>query len=80
MQEKAGDRIVLLDPAGRELITLNPVGSVVWELADGDHSVEELAGRLAQRFPAVPAEQVAADVAAFVAELSSMGLLVADGG
>jgi hypothetical protein len=69
-------RAILVDPDGRELITLNAVGTLVWEAADGQLDEAGLAGRLSSRFPAVPAAQIEADVRQFLGELRQLRLVV----
>jgi hypothetical protein len=68
------DKAVLVDPSGRELITLNRVGTLVWQLLDGSRDLADLSRAVATDFPAVPADRVAADVEAFVTELALLGL------
>ncbi len=55
------------------LVTLNRTGRFVWELLDGNRTVEELAEVLARRF-AVGREQARADVEEFLCELERLGL------
>jgi len=68
-------KAVLVDPAGKELITLNPVGTAVWNLLDGERDIASLAHAVGAEFPTVPVDRIAADVEAFVAELGRLGLL-----
>jgi hypothetical protein len=68
-------KAVLVDPAGRELITLNSVGTLVWEALDGTRDRAELSRVVAARHPSTPAAQVDADVRAFLDELGGLGLL-----
>jgi coenzyme PQQ synthesis protein D (PqqD) len=74
--EVVDDRAMLLDPAGRELITLNPVGSVVWETLDGTLDVAGITDRLLPLFDGVTRDQLAHDVELFVAELRASELIV----
>jgi len=69
------DKAVLVDPSGKELITLNRVGTLVWQLLDGSRDLAELSRAVAADFPTVAADRVAGDVEAFVAELTRLGLL-----
>jgi hypothetical protein len=66
---------VLLDGEGAELITLNTVGTLVWEELDGRRNVEELAGALASRFEGVSRADLARDIDAFLAELEASALV-----
>jgi hypothetical protein len=74
--DMAGDRAVLLDAAGRELITLNPVGTLVWNELDGHRDVATIAADLLPRFTGVDLDVLRADIAAFADELVSLGLAV----
>jgi hypothetical protein len=65
---------VLLDLEGRRILGLNPAGSHLWGLLDGQRSPAELATALAERFN-LGAERARADVDAFLAELYARGLV-----
>jgi hypothetical protein len=74
-------RALLVDGQGRELITLNPVGTMVWSALDGELDRDSLADHLLPQLEGVTREQLAADVAAFLDELEAEGLVVeADAG
>ncbi len=72
----AGERAVLLDAAGRELITLNPVGTMVWNELDGRRDVDTIAADLLPHFTGVDLDVLRADIAAFTDELVTLGLAV----
>jgi hypothetical protein len=74
--EVTGGRAVLLDGTGAELITLNPVGTLVWQALDGRRDVTTLARDLHGTFDDVDLERLTGDVAGFVSELESLGLVV----
>jgi hypothetical protein len=65
---------VLLDVHGRRIMGLNPVGSFVFGRVDGVRSVDAISGEVAARFR-VAEERARADVAAFLGELATRGLL-----
>jgi hypothetical protein len=73
--EVTGSRAVLLDSDGSELITLNPVGTLVWDAVDG-LPPDEITDLLHPRFEGVSREQLAADVRAFLVELEELGVIV----
>ena len=79
--EVVAGRAVLIDPAGVELITLNPVGTLVWQAldgdgdGDGDGDAATLAQRLLPEFEGVTAEQLERDIEAFLNELLDLGLV-----
>jgi len=56
------------------IYTLNGVGSTIWELLDGAHSVGQIADALCERYDVKP-EQAEQDVAEFVASLRATGLV-----
>ena len=75
--EVVAGRAVLIDPAGVELITLNPVGTLVWQALDGDGEGDAatLTQRLLPEFEGVTAEQLERDIEAFLNELLDLGLV-----
>jgi hypothetical protein len=78
LSEVIGDKAALVNPEGTELLTLNPVGSIVWEALPEAGKVEELVACVTAACENVPAAQVAADVSGFLDELQRLGLIVAD--
>ena len=74
--EVVDDCAVLVDPAGRKLITLNAVGSLVWEALATDGDAPSLAAALHPRFTGVDVQQLQADIASFLDELRAVGLVV----
>jgi hypothetical protein len=73
--EVVDGRAVLVDPEGRELLTLNHVGTVVWEASDGTKDEQQLIDVVSERFAEVDRSQIERDVHAFLAELRSSGLV-----
>lgn len=67
---------MVVRPDGSELLTLNRVGSVVWELLADGAEQGGLVDGVAARYPDVERERVASDVAAFVDQLRDAGLVV----
>ncbi len=74
--EVAGERAVLLDPSGTEMITLSPIGTLVWQALGQPAAPEAVAADLHGRFPDVPLAEIEADVTAFLDELAELGLVV----
>jgi len=64
---------VILSLETKVLRGLNPVGSRVWELIDGQRSVEEIITAIVQEFDVTP-QAAAEDVKRFVQELLDKGL------
>jgi hypothetical protein len=73
--EVTGSRAVLLDPDGSELITLNPVGTIIWGAIDGIPP-DAITDLVHPQFEDVPRDRLAADVRAFLAELEALGVIV----
>ena len=67
----AGEALVLVIDR-RELHRLNSVGTRIFELCDGRHSVGAIAQQLADEFEVEP-ETASADVRRFVGELLALG-------
>lgn len=69
-----GGEAVILVPAENKVFILNPVGSRIWELADGTRSPEHIALTLTEEFDVEPpiARQA---VEGFLAELTGKELL-----
>ena len=76
--EVVDGQAVLVDPDGVELITLNAVGTLVWEELDGRRDAAALAADLLERFEGVTLAQLESDITAFLAEVDAAGL-VCDG-
>src|SRR5262245_43995056 len=68
------DGAVLMNIKGGQMITLNPIGSIIWQgLTDGQ-SQEQIASGLASRF-GVPVEQTLEDVHEFMEQLKAQQLI-----
>lgn len=76
--EAVDGQAVLVDPDGRELLTLNHVGTLVWEAIDGTRTEGQLVDLLAEQFPEVDRSQIGSDVRAFIEELRASGLAIED--
>ena len=72
-------RAFLLDARGREMIVLNPVGTLVWDVLDTPSDPATIAAALVGHFDDVSSAQLERDVADFLDELQRAGLVVADG-
>jgi Coenzyme PQQ synthesis protein D (PqqD)/CUE domain len=75
--ELSGERVVVLDRAGEFLITLSPVGAIVWRALPADF--DTMVKQLVDRFPDVEESTIASDLERYLAELQAAGLVdVAD--
>jgi hypothetical protein len=73
--EVVDGQAVLVDPDGVELITLNTVGTLVWEELDGARDAADLAAVLLGRFEDVTRAQLESDITAFLSEVDAAGLV-----
>ncbi|HEV7524953.1 MAG TPA: PqqD family protein [Acidimicrobiia bacterium] len=74
--EQVDVKVMLIDQASNELVTLNQVGSLVWKaLASEPTSVSALAEIVTAEFPEVGLAQATTDVEAFIEELARLGLV-----
>jgi hypothetical protein len=73
--EVVDGQAMLIDPEGVELITLNEVGTCVWEELDGRRGSAELAHDLLPRFEGVSRAELERDIGAFLAQLGEARLL-----
>jgi hypothetical protein len=64
----------VLCPDDSTLNTLNAVGTLIWESADGKTAVSAIVARICAEFD-VDAEQAERDTMAFIAKLRERGLL-----
>jgi hypothetical protein len=79
--EVVDGRAILIDAAGKELITLNPVGTLVWNALDGVQDADGLAAELVSSLQGVTIEQLTQDIRTFLGELQSSELVIeADAG
>jgi len=65
---------VIISPEDSTLHTLNPVGTLIWESADGRTALAAIVSRVCEAFE-VDRTTAARDAAAFVDELTRKGLL-----
>ena len=66
--------LLLLDPRTDGLHQLDPLGTVIWSVLDGEATVDELVGDLADAF-AAPADAVRKDLGELLASLRTAGAL-----
>jgi hypothetical protein len=65
---------VIVSPEDSTLHTLNPVGTFIWEAADGRTTLEAIVTRVCDAFE-IDRATAAADATVFVEQLRSRGLL-----
>lgn len=72
--EEMDDDIMLADFTGSQIHTLNPTAAAIWEMCDGEHTLEQIAGELADHY-GIGVEAVLQDVEKVVGDFSEKGLL-----
>lgn len=75
--ERVDSTSLLLSADGQEILTLNAMGTFIWEQL-GDRTEADLAGAVASKFPDVDAQQIHADVSAFLDQLVALELVEGD--
>lgn len=65
---------VLVHPVQGKVRVLNSVGARIWELADGQHAIRDIARLVAQEYK-VELLQAELDAVAFCTDLAGRGLL-----
>ena len=75
-RELPNGELALLSSDDEQLILLNALGAVVWELCDGARSPEAIAAIISEQFRDVPPGQISADVEALIRELGRVGAVV----
>ncbi len=68
------DGAVLMDIQGGSMLTLNPIGSIIWQQLSDGRSPEQIAEHLALEF-GISREQALADVNEFVEQLQAQHLI-----
>jgi hypothetical protein len=59
---------------GGHMVTLNPIGSIIWQQLSDGHSREQIAAHLASEF-GISREQASADVNEFLGQLEAHHLI-----
>lgn len=73
--QKVDGLIVMVELNEKRLFhKMNPVGSLIWELCDGDHNTDSITKKIADEFD-VSADQAKNDVTIFLEQLKNMNLL-----
>lgn len=74
ISRRIGDEIVVITEGGTSTHVLNKTAAVIWELCDGEHSLDEISARLCERFE-VTFDEVRRDTAEIIDRLITIGLL-----
>ena len=65
-------------PSRSEVNVLNPLGSTIYGMLDGSHTLDEIVAAVVAEYE-VPEEQARQDVQAFLDQLKEKGMLVKSG-
>lgn len=74
VSDVVGGEAVLVSPKQARVRMLNETGSLIWRLADGTTTLQQMAEALAAEY-AVTVEDCSADVVAFAEELLAAGVV-----
>ena len=75
IHETVDERAMLVSPDGSELLSLNAVGTLVWDLLGTPGDAEDLAARLHPQFEDVPRDELEQDIRQFLDNLLEEGLV-----
>ena len=79
IEHRMGNEVLLYDPVASRTHRLNKSAAMIWDLCDGAHSVEELAGLLTAQFE-VEFDRAYDDTQAVVQQLLEEQLVSHDSG
>ncbi len=68
------DGAMLMNIKGGHMVTLNPIGSIIWQQLSDGHSREQIAAHLASEF-GISQEHAIADVNEFLEQLEAQHLI-----
>lgn len=72
--KRVGEEVVILDLSGGEYLSLNPVGSRIWELIEEGRSLAEIYDVVSDEYDA-PRETITNDIDNLVRELTDRRLI-----
>ena len=76
MANDLGEQVALYSVEGKAVHVLNPTAHLIWDLCDGEHSLEDIELAIRSSFAIPEGRDVQADIRRTVAELSEKGLLL----
>jgi hypothetical protein len=79
VDEVVDGRAILIGVDGSEIITLNPVGTIVWHALESETTASSIVDVVADAFPGHDRDEISRDVDQFLAELVAGGLVEAAG-
>ncbi len=72
--EQMDDETLLYHPAGDKILQFNQTASIIWQLCDGQRSVDELIELLQEAYPEAAAE-IAGDVEEILQQFAENGCI-----
>ncbi len=76
MANDLGEQMALYSVEGKAVHVLNPTAKLIWDLCDGEHSLEDIEAAIRSSFAVPEGHDVQAAVRRTVHELSEKGLLL----
>lgn len=73
--KRMGQETVLYNKESEAIHVLNPTALLVWDLCDGEHSVEDMEKAIRNEFSVGDEEKVSEQIQGVIARLSEEGLL-----
>ncbi len=70
-----GGEMMIMSAADSTFFTLDPVATLIWQAADGQTPLSQIAGKISQEYD-VEQQQAERDAEEFVNELSKHGILL----
>ena len=74
LRKEFDDWAVLFNPDTAEAVGVNPVGVAIWELLNGENSLENIADRISHDFSDVPGS-AAQEIQTFIEDLTERGFV-----
>ena len=74
--QNLGDEIMLYDSGRENVHVLNHTACVIWNLCDGNHTVEEIQKDLQEKFSEIPKSDLIDDILATINELKQKNLII----
>lgn len=80
LREEDPDGALLFNPDTNDVKVLNQTGLFIWKECRQERNMDELISAVSNQFDEVPADHVAEDVRAFLAQLKEAGFLSSNNG
>jgi Coenzyme PQQ synthesis protein D (PqqD) len=74
--QTVADRVMMLNPAAGDLITLSPTGAEVWRALATPGSCDDIVNRLQAEYPETDLAVMRGDIDAFLKRLEATGVIL----